>query len=114
MRLSTRVTPDARHAARSASSRSAHDRTVPLQNDLTTVRFDGDATCVDLGGPPEPLLDLPLDLDRRNVRPDFDAVAHALDAAHAPNRLLRLFTLVVPLDIAFESYPPIFDEDLDL
>ena len=40
IRLSTRITPGASHATRSASSRSAHDRTLPRRAAALVVSFD--------------------------------------------------------------------------
>jgi hypothetical protein len=67
------------------------------------MRLDGDALGVDLGAPPEGLLDPALDLDGGQLRLHPDQVGDALDAPQPTDRRLRPLPLVVPPDLAIEG-----------
>src|SRR5690606_25986188 len=84
------------------------------KDDRAAFRFDRDAVGVDLRAPPERLLDLALDIRGRNPRLELDAVGDALDASQPAYRAFRCFALVVPLGLALERHPPVFDDHLDL
>ena len=112
MRLSTLVTPGARQAARSASCRSAHDRTLPLRITSLPIGFDGDALGIDLGVAAKGFLDLALDLGGHDAGLEDDQVADPLDASDAPHCVLGAGALVVPLGVPFERDPAVLDDHL--
>src|ERR1700730_10064561 len=83
----------------------------PPQYDLSAVSLDGDTACVEFCGAPQRFLDFSLDVDRRDQRPDVNVVVDVFDASHAPNCFFCQVTLIVPLDLALELDPSIFDNE---
>src|SRR5690606_40386912 len=58
------------------------------------------------------LLDLALDLDRRDARLHTHGVRYAFQAPDAPYGRLRALFLVVPFNVAFEGDPAVINDDL--
>src|ERR1700720_1710050 len=84
------------------------------EDHFATIRLDGDAAGVDLRATPECFLDLALDLARSDVRLQLDEVSHALDPTDSAHRVFCPFTLVIPLDVAFERDPAVLDDGADV
>src|ERR1700731_2661686 len=85
-----------------------------FENDLTTIRFNGDSARVYLGAAPKGLLDLASDLGRLDARLELNRVDSAPDAFDPADRPLRVLALIIPLDLALERHPSLVDDHLDL
>ena len=114
IRLSTEVTPGADHAARSASSFSAQERTVPLRMTLLPCTSTVIRCASSLRAAHQRLLDLLLELRRRQAGLDDDRVGHALDARQPADDALGVLLLVLPLDLALERHPALGDRHVEL
>jgi hypothetical protein len=99
MRSSTRETPGAAQATRSASWRSANDAR-GRQGDGAVRGRDMDAPGIDLRAALEGGLDLGLDVARVHVRFEDNAVRHPFDASEVANGAGRRFPLVLPIELA--------------
>src|SRR5258705_8014904 len=71
------------------------------QDHLAAVGLDADAAGIKFGCASERLLDLTLDIDRRDLRSHQQTVANTLDPPHSADRLFGAFALVVPLHFPF-------------
>src|SRR6202040_2225213 len=85
-----------------------------FENDLTTIRFNGDSARVYLGAAAKRLLDLVLDLGRLDTGLELDRVDHASDAFDTANRPFCLLALMIPLCVPFKGHPSLVDDNPDL
>ena len=87
---------------------------LPLRITSPYVRFDGDVFSVDLRVAAKRLLDLGLDLGRRDLRFKSYEVGDALDAPGASGGLFGARALIVPFGRTFERDPTVLDHDFHI
>lgn len=114
IRSSTLVTPGADQATRSASSRSIHERTVPLRITLASIRFDLDAVGVDFSTPSQCIYNPGLDLSRLYLRFELDRIGDVLDSSDPPDGIFGGLLLILPLDLSFERHHAVLHHHLDM
>src|SRR5467141_4157551 len=74
-----------------------------FEDHLPFMGFDGDAICIDFRAAAEGFLDLALDLAGRDARFDLYRIGDPLHAFYPPYSAFGRRSLIVPLDIAFQS-----------
>src|ERR1700681_1491616 len=85
-----------------------------FQCHLAAVRFDLDPISVHLGVSLERFLDLALELGGLHLRLYRDDVGDALNALHLSHGGFSGGFLILPLRRAFQGYPAVLHDDLDL
>lgn len=105
--------PGAIQAARSTSSRSVQERTLPLRMTASPSASTLMPLASIRAAALEGRLDARLDIGRDGLVADLDGALDAAYAMYMAQRQLRVLALVVPVHRAFQPDMAVLDDDLD-